>query len=158
MKNLKNQRRISREICMQIIYQIDVNKEEVQNMKQFIDLFLINNEDNILERYNEIFDTKKESIYEVADIKFIEDVLSSLNENREKIDTLITENTKNWSINRMAKVDVSILRIALSEILSNQDIPTKVSINEAIEIAKVYSDDKTPKFINGILGSIVDKI
>ncbi len=158
MKNLKNQRRISREICMQIIYQIDVIKEEVENMKQFIDLFLINNEENVLERYNEIFEAKKESIYEVADIKFIENVLDSLNENREKIDTLITENAKNWSINRMPKVDVSILRIALAEILSNQDIPTKVSINEAIEIAKVYSDDKTPKFINGILGSIVDKI
>ncbi len=158
MKKLKNQRRISREICMQIIYQIDVNKEEVQNMKQFIDLFLINNEENVLERYNEIFETKKESIYEVVDVEFIENVLYSLDTNREKIDSLITENSKNWSINRMAKVDVSILRIALAEILSNQEIPTKVSINEAIEIAKVYSDDKTPKFINGILGSIVDKI
>ena len=58
----------------------------------------------------------------------------------------------------MAKVDLAILRLAVCEILYVPNIPTKVSINEAIELAKLYCDDKSPKFINGILGSVVNEI
>ncbi len=57
----------------------------------------------------------------------------------------------------MPKVDVSILRLSVCEILY-LDTPNKVSINEAVELAKIYCDDKSPKFINGILGSVVDEI
>ena len=57
----------------------------------------------------------------------------------------------------MAKVDLAILRLATCEVLNALDIPTKVSINEAIELAKLYCDEKSPKFINGILGSIVNE-
>jgi N utilization substance protein B len=58
----------------------------------------------------------------------------------------------------MPIVDVSILRLSVCEILCLDDVPNKVSINEAVEIAKVYCDDKTPKFINGILGSVLGEI
>ncbi|MCG4471040.1 transcription antitermination factor NusB, partial [Lawsonibacter sp. DFI.6.74] len=71
---------------------------------------------------------------------------------------LINKYAKNWTINRMAKVDLAILRLAICEILYMSEMPTKVSINEAIELAKLYCDDKSPKFINGILGSVVSEI
>ncbi|EPZ60141.1 transcription antitermination factor NusB [[Clostridium] sordellii ATCC 9714] len=78
--------------------------------------------------------------------------------NKSTIDELISKYAKNWTINRMAKVDLAILRLAVCEILYVPNIPTKVSINEAIELAKLYCDDKSPKFINGILGSVVNEI
>ena len=76
---------------------------------------------------------------------------------KEKIDELINKYAKNWSVNRMAKVDLSILRLAICELVFIEEIPSKVSINEAIEMAKLYCDDKAPKFINGILGSVVNE-
>ena len=74
------------------------------------------------------------------------------------INELIENNAKNWSINRFSKIDLSILQIAISEMLSDLNIPDKVSINEAIDLAKMYCEEKTPKFINGILGSVVNEI
>ena len=80
-----------------------------------------------------------------------------LKENKDKIDELINKYAKNWSVNRMPKVDLSILRLAICELVFIEEIPSKVSINEAIELAKLYCDDKAPKFINGILGSVVNE-
>ena len=74
------------------------------------------------------------------------------------INELIENNTKNWSINRFSKIDLAILQIAIAEMLSDLNIPEKVSINQAIDLAKIYCEEKTPKFINGILGSVVDEI
>ena len=62
------------------------------------------------------------------------------------------------SINRFSKIDLSILQLAIAEMLSDLNIPDKVSINEAIDLAKMYCEEKTPKFINGILGSVVNEI
>ena len=74
------------------------------------------------------------------------------------INELIENNAKNWSIDRFSKIDLSILQIAIAEMLSDLNIPDKVSINEAIDLAKMYCEEKTPKFINGILGSVVNEI
>ena len=82
---------------------------------------------------------------------------NNLKANKEQIDELINKYAKNWSVNRMAKVDLSILRLAICELVFVEEIPSKVSINEAIEMAKLYCDDKAPKFINGILGSVVNE-
>lgn len=68
-----------------------------------------------------------------------------------ELDTIIEEQIKNWEINRLAVIDKLILRIALCELLRFEDIPTKVTINEAIELAKNYSTQKSGKFVNGIL-------
>jgi len=73
----------------------------------------------------------------------------------EIIDNYITENSKDWKISRIAKVDLAILRVALSEILYNASIPESVSINEAVEISKKYSNEDSHKFINGLLGTVV---
>ena len=74
-----------------------------------------------------------------------------------EIEELITKYALNWSLDRIAKVDLAILKLAICEVVyMNDDVPIKVSINEAVDLAKLYCDDKSPKFINGILGSVVN--
>lgn len=73
-----------------------------------------------------------------------------------ELDKLISDHLINWTIERIAIVDKTILRIALYEINYMEDIPVSVSINEAIELAHKYGDEKSSKFINGILSNIID--
>jgi len=73
------------------------------------------------------------------------------------IDKEISENLKKWDIDRIGKVELAILRLAVSEMLYVEDIPMKVSINEAVELAKTYADDNAPKYINGVLASVLSK-
>jgi len=72
-----------------------------------------------------------------------------------KIDKIITRNAPDWPINKLNKVDLAILRLALQELTKSKTTPPKVIIDEAIEIAKTYGTAKTSKFINGVLGNIV---
>jgi len=77
----------------------------------------------------------------------------------EEIDNLIMDIVENWSLERIAIIDRNILRLALYEMLYEDDIPLKVSVDEAIEIAKdLGQKEDTPKFINGVLGKILDNI
>lgn len=78
--------------------------------------------------------------------------------NTEKLDAVISQNASNWKIQRVAIIDKNILRIAICEILYFDDIPPKVSIDEAIEIAKDFSTEKSSKFINGVLDPIAKEI
>lgn len=77
----------------------------------------------------------------------------------EKIDALIIEAAPEWPLDQVAKVDKNILRVALFEMLfdSEEDVPPRVSINEAIEIGKTFGSESSPKFINGVLGSVYRK-
>ncbi len=78
--------------------------------------------------------------------------------NREKIDALIGSCAENWSIDRMSKVDRSILRMAVYELLHCQDIPPKVAINEAIELGKLFGSENSGAFINGVLDALYAKL
>ena len=74
-----------------------------------------------------------------------------------EIDKLLNEKTKGWKTSRMNKVDLTILRLAVYEILWDEDIPTSVAINEAVELAKRFSGDDGPSFVNGVLAKITTK-
>lgn len=73
----------------------------------------------------------------------------------EDIDEKIGQKASGWSVDRLAKADITILRLAVYEILYDDDVPAKVAANEAVELAKRFGIDKSPSFVNGILGSIV---
>ncbi|GAA0708132.1 transcription antitermination factor NusB [Paraclostridium ghonii] len=157
----------TREYMMKFIYQIDMNKEDVVDINSELENFLNDNFEYIKNRYEELKlqfsdggDVKLEEtdLSQFVDLKYADKVVKSFQENKENIDSLINKYAKNWTINRMAKVDLAILRLAICEILYVFEIPTKVSINEAVELSKLYCDDKSPKFINGILGSVVSEI
>lgn len=79
---------------------------------------------------------------------------NSIIEARGKIDELISSTAKGWKIERMSKVDLSILRLSIYELMFDEDIPEKVAINEAVELAKEYGGEDSASFINGILGEI----
>lgn len=89
-----------------------------------------------------------------ADIAFVNDIVEGVQAHIDEIDLKIQEASLDWTIERMARVDLSILRISAYEILYRKDIPTAVSINEAVDLAKLFSDEKAPKFINGLLGKL----
>lgn len=104
------------------------------------------------------FDVDKDYIYLNRDMgkqrEYCEEVFSLLCNKKEEIDKSIQENCIKWSVARMPKTDIAILRVAVSEILY-LDVPESVSVNEAVELAKKYGVDNSPSYINGILGSIV---
>lgn len=93
--------------------------------------------------------------HEAAAVKsFASALVGGVSDNLKFIDEIISKYAKNWQIERMAKTDKNILRIATFELLFSKDIPLKVAINEAIDIAKRYGDDESGKFVNGILDKI----
>lgn len=96
--------------------------------------------------------------YDEMEKKYIYDAISSIKNNLYTIDNHIKDNLEGWSIYRLAKIDLAALRIAIYEILYRDDIPVEVSINEAIEIVKKYSNMDSFRFINGVLGGFVRSI
>jgi len=113
---------------------------------------------DVQETVNNYFEQMKIKKISDEDREFIYNEFSGTYQNLAKIDELISENLKGWTIGRLNKVDIAILRLALYEMLFASDIPKSVSVNEAIEICKIYSSDDTPGFINGVLGIISKKV
>ena len=103
------------------------------------------------------FGTKYEEykLNSATDTDYYVNVTSLCFENINDIDARISSLLKDWTIERISKVNLSVLRLAMCEILYIDDIPYQVSINEAVELAKKFSDDDAPAFINGVLASAV---
>lgn len=127
-------RRKARELVLQALYQADVNgSHEVEaQLDTLCENFLI---------------SKKAMPY-------ARELLEGISRNIQKIDSLITENAKNWRVDRMSIIDRNILRLGVFEVAFNEQVPATVAINEAIEIAKRFSADDSASFINGILDAV----
>lgn len=95
---------------------------------------------------------------EIATDDYIREVYFGVLEKKAEIDAYISKYSKGWSVDRIAPVTRNILRLAVFEMLTRKDIPLRVSINEAIELAKKYDDEKAKAFVNGILNSVKDEI
>ena len=91
-------------------------------------------------------------------ISFASDVILHANDEKKKLDEVIADHIKNWEVSRLATLDKLILRMAVTEFIHFEQIPTKVSINEAIELAKSYSTRKSGTFVNGILDAILNDL
>ncbi len=129
------QRSAMRELAFKLIYGIEVQKEVDSD---YLNLFLEDNE--ITEE-------------EVQD--YLKEIKEGVESHKSEIEELITHNLKaNWSLSRISKINLSLLKIAIFEMLYF-DLPYKIAINEVVELAKKYSDDQAPVFINGILASVV---
>ena len=88
------------------------------------------------------------------DQEYILDKYRAIVEKKEEIDTLLNEITEGWKTSRMNRVDLTILRLATYEVKWDEDVPTGVAINEAVELAKKYSSDDGPSFVNGVLAKV----
>lgn len=126
-------RRKSRELAMQALFYMDMNR---------------NDSNELLERFCLNFTSSKKA--RPFFLKLVKGVIHA----KLDIDSIIETFSDNWKINRMACVDRNIIRIAVYELLYCQDIPSKVSINEAIDVGKKFGTEESGAFINGILDSI----
>lgn len=96
----------------------------------------------------------KTYLNDTSERKYFEKVYAVTVKNKDSIDERIKQFSKNWAFDRISKVDLSIMRLALGEILYTDDVPDSVSINEAVELAKKFGGENSSRFINGILGEI----
>jgi transcription antitermination protein NusB len=133
-------RRKSRETAMKMLFERSINKDSL---------------DNLIENFKENAESEDE-IREI-DISYVERVVGGVESHVEEIDSRIEKYLVNWKIDRISKVDLAILRICTYEMLYEEEIPDRVSVNEGIELAKTYSGDKSAAFINGVLAKIMDK-
>lgn len=138
-------RRLARESAIKFLFSIDFNKEE--NLEEMLEEFYAAPEEQTDDEYQ---DTLGDN-----DIKYAEEVIKGTIDNIQHIDKLIQNNITGWTKDRIIKVDLAVLRLALYEILYRDDIPDSVAINEAIELAKKYSTEESGSFVNGVLGKIV---
>lgn len=129
----------SREYLLQLAYQMEITSETA------------------LETFNSFMENEDISKDDL-DLAYIKSGLLGIEENKEKLDSLIESQLVKWKLNRISKVNLSILRISTYEILFAEDVPGKVSINEAIELCKKYSDNKSVSFINGVLDKVYKNI
>lgn len=89
-----------------------------------------------------------------ADVEYMKNKYLAVREKMPMIDIIIDEKSTGWKTNRMGKVELTILRLAVYEMLFDEDVPVTVAINEAVEISKKYGGDDTPAFVNGILAKV----
>ena len=161
MKNIRAKRETSREYLMKLMYQTYISNGDITDLENELEGFLENNQEYIISRYKELVLTYSDrdvnlddvTVNKCVDKAYLTKVCDILRLRIDDINELIENNTK-----RFSKIDLAILQIAIAEMLSDLNIPEKVSINQAIDLAKIYCEEKTPKFINGILGSVVDEI
>ena len=88
-----------------------------------------------------------------SDKTFLENLVAGVTDRQEELDAVIGKYAQGWALNRLGKVDLTILRMAVYELMHMPEIPVGATINEAVELAKKYAEDKSSGFINGILGS-----
>ena len=125
----------SRELAFKLLYSIEMQKE--YNGEQF-ELFC---------KANEIEDKKTK--------EYMREIVKQVNNNKEEIEKLISNNLKSgWNINRISKVNITLLKLAISEMLYRY-LHYKIVVNEVVELAKSYGEESSPMFVNGVLASII---
>lgn len=127
----------ARECVLKILYQSEIARREIKQASELFWTEYPDKDDNVKE--------------------FSERLTNGISEHVKEIDEKITEYATNWQLKRMAVIDRNVLRIGVYELLYSEDIPPKVTINEAVELAKKYGDTESSKFINGILDKIHKK-
>jgi transcription antitermination protein NusB len=126
-------RRTAREKALQALYQIEIGKSEVQDALESV---LNGNESD----------------------EYFEALVKGTVDRKDEIDNILRANLENWTLERLANIDRNILRIAVFEMLYNEDVPISVALDECIEIAKKFGDDQSSRFVNAVLSKVKDHI
>ena len=134
---LANNKRRSRVVTLQVLYELDSSEHDLET---------------VLSTYPDDIALPKTAR------TFSRNLVAGVLAHREEIDKIIETFAPSWPVHQMATVDRNILRIAIYEIRFGGHTPPKVAINEAVEIAKIFGADGTPKFVNGVLGSVMEEV
>ncbi|HCK99048.1 MAG TPA: transcription antitermination factor NusB [Candidatus Marinimicrobia bacterium] len=132
------ERRLAREVALQAIYAQELSGDNIKTVAA-----------DIIDKSEELSDDLK---------SFAGEIFKSATLHKKELDDYIKAKSENWDFDRIAIIDRLIIRMAISEFLYFEDIPPKVSISEAIEIAKKYSTDDSSAFVNGILDAVLHLI
>lgn len=148
----KEDRKEARECFMQLLFEMEMHRDYSVVMKE---QFLSQLEP--LRDYNntESSGTESRKALKQSQTAYFNKMFDIINSRLEEIDNVLENSIANWKMERIARVDLAILRLSAAEILFFDDIPNSVSINEAVELAKKFGSEDSGKFINGILGRIV---
>ena len=141
-------RRLSREIALRVLFQVEPGGDLTPS--ESFSLFC----DNFGPRENgeEALDYSDKAFREA--VPFARELFFGVTSHKEELDKVLTDASENWRVDRMSKVDRNVLRLALFEMLYLDDIPPKVSLNEAIDLGKDYGSEDSGAFINGVLDGI----
>ena len=129
---------LAREIAMKMLYAASLGGEESMS--------------EVLEQ------SEQADTLSGGDKTFLEDLMAGVKARQEELDAVIGRYAQGWALNRLARVDLTILRMAVYELKYMPEVPVGATINEAVELAKAYGEDKSSGFINGILGSIAREL
>ena len=129
-------RQKSREKAMELLFSMELSK-------------------NTYEETIETFIEDYEMDLKTIDVDYIKNVVKVVTDNLEDIDSRIVNALVNWKLDRVLKVNLTILRLAVGEMLFVDDVPGSVAINEAVELTKKYSDEKSTSFVNGVLDKVL---
>ena len=129
-------RQKSREKAMELLFSMELSK-------------------NTYEETIETFIEDYEMDLKTIDVDYIKNVVKVVTDNLEDIDSRIVNALVNWKLDRVSKVNLTILRLAVGEMLFGDDVPGSVAINEAVELTKKYSDEKSTSFVNGVLDKVL---
>jgi len=130
-ENKKMKRREAREKAVQTLFQLDNTELSVDEAINYI-------------------------IEEPAN-RFYEQLVRGTVQNKEAIDEVLTGKLEHWSLDRLPKIERTVLRIAVYELLFNEEVPHRVVLNEAIELCKIFGDEKSGRFVNGVLSKFEEK-
>ncbi|MUG44780.1 transcription antitermination factor NusB [Paenibacillus woosongensis] len=137
-------RRLAREIAIQSMYQMEMNEVGAEEAVSML----------IAEAAGE-----NESMVELSDVDqtkaFVLELVTGTWERKSAIDEMLADYLKNWQVSRLSKVDRQVLRLAVYEMVFRDDVPGKVAVNEAIELAKHFGVEESGKFVNGVLGKMI---
>ncbi|KQX46467.1 MULTISPECIES: transcription antitermination factor NusB [unclassified Paenibacillus] len=140
-------RRVAREIAVQSLYQIQMNEATPQEAVQIAI--------HEAEHDNE---TELNFSGDKIDPLYIVELVEGTYSNKVRIDELLEEYLKGWAMDRLSRIDREVLRLAVYEMLYRDDVPPKVVVNEAIDLAKHYGTEESGKFVNGVLGKMIKEV
>jgi N utilization substance protein B len=140
---MASNRHLGRIIALQTLYEQDVRRESGDDTFDLETVLQRN-----IDRYTEMID----------DVDFVRKLVSGVSEQADKLDATLQPIAPEWPIDQIARMDRAVLRMGLYELESEKDVPPKVVINEAVELAKAFGGENSSKFVNGVLGTALRNI
>jgi len=137
---MASNRHLGRIVALQTLYEQDFRREAGDESFDLKDVLERN-----IQRYDETIDDKA----------FIEQLVHGVDARQDEIDDIVRPVAPEWPIEQIARIDRIILRIGVYELLHEPDVPPKVAINEAVELAKAFGGENSSKFVNGVLGTVL---
>lgn len=138
-------RTLAREDAFKLIFEMIVSENDVEDIISYLC--------ETVDKENDMWAQKNIS---EENLNYIKGVVHGVKDNISQIDDLIKSKLNKWTIDRISKINLAILRLSVYEIMFNESIPDKVAVNEAVELAKKYGGEESRSFINGVLGNIIN--